>query len=106
MDDVVKRNRRFHRETVEDDGGESEQMKMLRELIDECERLRSLAEGREEVIEALKPFSDIADLVNHTPQRDGEIVFRLPNPAGGYFELERKHFTAARAALSHQERQG
>lgn len=37
----MERNRRFHAEIVELDGGESGQMKMLRELIEECDRLRA-----------------------------------------------------------------
>ena len=43
--DIVERNRRFYREIVKGDGGESGQMKMLRELIEECERLRTARDG-------------------------------------------------------------
>ena len=49
---------------------------------------------------ALKPFADIADLVRHTDVRDGETVYRLPNPKGGYWTLTRKDFRQARAAVS------
>lgn len=53
--------------------------------------------------EALKPFADIADLVKHTDVRDGETVYRLPNPSGGYFTLVREDFRRARKAFSRKQ---
>lgn len=49
---------------------------------------------------ALKPFADIADLVNHTDRRDGERVYELPRKPGGagYFTLVREDFRRAARA--------
>ena len=62
----------------------------IRQMAGELQRLRA----------ALKPFSDIADLVRNTDVRDGECVYRLRNPEGGYFTLQRKDFRNARATLT------
>jgi hypothetical protein len=48
---------------------------------------------------ALKPFADIADLVNHTDARDGETVFRLPAKDGRQFTLVREDFRRASKAF-------
>lgn len=81
-------------------------------MMAEIERLRgaernyqSAHDLQDEKIErlrtALKPFADIADLVNHTERRDGERVFELPRkpPAVGYFTLVREDFRRAAKAL-------
>lgn len=81
---------------------DSAEVKFMRAAIKsalvEIERLRT----------ALKPFADIADLVNHTERRDGERVFELPRkpPAVGYFTLVREDFRRAAQALEQKEDKG
>lgn len=94
----------------------------MAEAAAEIERLqgvkrRSLAIADERALEAvkiraenkrlraaLKPFSDIADLVEHTPRRDGERVYELPKPDGGYWTLVRADFRRARLAYEQSRR--
>lgn len=71
------------------------------ERLQEAKR-RALAIAKENVAlrAALKPFADIADLVNHTDRRDGERVYELPRKPGGagYFTLVREDFRRAARA--------
>ena len=65
-----------------------------------------LASGRSLLVEnarlraALKPFADISGLVEHTPRRDGELVFSLPNPEGLHYTLLRDDFRRAAKAFN------
>lgn len=65
-------------------------MKGVRAIVDERTKLRA----------ALKPFAQIADLVNHTDIRDGECVMRLPCAGRGPFTLVREDFKRAAAAFN------
>lgn len=54
---------------------------------------------------ALKPFADIADLVNHTDVRDDETVYRLPARDGSrQFVLLREDFRRAREASGDEQK--
>lgn len=68
--------------------------KALAEIDAETVRLRA----------ALKPFADIADLVDHTDVRDGETVYRLPARDGSrQFTLVREDFRRAGEAFGNEQ---
>ena len=61
--DIVERLRAFHAEIVASDGGESDQMKMMRDAADEIERLRErLAQATED---DTKMWNDINSQSQH-----------------------------------------
>lgn len=78
--------------------------KTIERLRDAKRRALAIADERSKenvaLRAALKPFADIADLVNHTDRRDGERVYELPRKPGGagYFTLVREDFRRAARA--------